>query len=126
MRIHSVKIFGETGIRLLLFLLAFTLPLIAYVANHVNSGFFVSIDVPEHHCHAGEHPVPGPIPAAELQEDEFDEALIPKAFHDLLPVFELLEPFRFERPVFRISRHSGLRLPECAPVSSLAPEVLRC
>ena len=100
MSIHSVKSFEGVEFRLLLILLGFMLPLIAYVGNHVSSGCFVSLNVPEHrHC-ANVHPGGGtdnPGPNAELQEEEFDEAVIPKAFHDFIPVFELPQPFRFER-----------------------------
>ncbi|WP_294506556.1 hypothetical protein [uncultured Victivallis sp.] len=101
MQTQLVKSSGGVGFRLLLFLLAFTLPLIAYVINHVNSGCFVSIDLPEHHICREHTSRPGETQDAELQENEFDEAVIPKAFHDFIPDLDIPQFFRFGPAAFR-------------------------
>ena len=121
-----VSSFGEAGIRLFL-LFAFTLSLLACVAGHVDAGCFVSPDVPEQH-HPKLHPGSDTLPAAELQEEEFDEAVVPKTLHEDLPVFELFEPLRLIRFALRRSPCSTLPLfgGIRARAPSSTPAVLRC
>ena len=126
MYIHSIKPSGGAGFRLLLFLLVFMLPLIAYVVNHVNSGSFISPDIPEHPHATTPHRGSDATPCAELQEEEFDEAIIPKAFHHFYPVFEPPQPFRFENPAYRPIATATLFPP--GEIRITVPEfpVLRC
>lgn len=124
MRTHSIKLLGEVGIRLFL-RCVFTLLLFVCAAGHVNSGCFVSGDVAES-CHIAMRPDHRVPPTAELQEEEFDEAIIPKSCHDVLPALALLQQIFLEYPAcfpgVCFSRfpswHTG--------VNSPVPLVLRC
>ena len=127
MDIHLNNSVGDVGIRLLLFLMVLMLPLIAYVANHVNSDSFISLDIPEHQhsCSSG-HPDTAASHDAELQEDEFDEAVIPKTFHGFTRICDLPKLFCFEQPAGR-QRSVILPLPS-GYTRVLIPDnrILRC
>ena len=126
MRTCSIKSFGEAGIRLFL-CVTFTLLLSLCVTEHVDGGCFVAADVPEQH-HLEMRSGSAVPPGAELLEEEFDEAVVPKTLHEDLPVFELFEPLRLIRSALRripcstLPLFGGIR----ARAPSSTPAVLRC
>ncbi|WP_295808617.1 hypothetical protein [uncultured Victivallis sp.] len=73
-------------------------------------------------------PVPIRFRPRKLQEEEFDEAVVPKTLHEDLPVFELFEPLRLIRFALRRSPCSTLPLfgGIRARAPSSTPAVLRC
>lgn len=124
MHIFPIQSFGEAGIRLFL-CFTFTLLLLTFVADHVDSSCFVAADISGQH-HEQMHSNEKGLPSAELQEEEFDEAVIPKTLHEVLPALAPSEPFRLERPAYSPDLHSARVPAGRSRVCSSAPPVLRC
>ena len=124
MRTCSIKSFGEAGIRLFL-CVTFTLLLSLCVTEHVDGGCFVAADVPEQH-HLEMRSGSAVPPGAELLEEEFDEAVVPKTLHDVLPVLAPPQPFCLEQTAWPPIPRSGGCLTSRGGVFSSTPRVLRC
>lgn len=125
MNISLIRSFAEAGSRLFLLPAVFLLLLLATAAGHTDSGGFTSTGMPALHgeC-AGSGD--GDAPDAVLQEDEFDDAVIPKPFYDFIPSVEPPEPFRFERPAFRTVHRAASPVAGRVCAFITAPPVRRC